>query len=66
LRFTPALNFEATGERVPFALLRERNEERDDRAEQARAMRLDGMTLQEIAEALGYKSASSVHTLLKE
>ncbi|MBO7199673.1 MAG: hypothetical protein J6V26_06540 [Alistipes sp.] len=46
--------------------MRERNEERDERAEQARAMRLDGMTLQEIAEALGYKSASSVHTLLRE
>ncbi|MBO7199701.1 MAG: AAA family ATPase [Alistipes sp.] len=64
LRFTPALNFEATGERVPFALLRERNEERDDRAEQARAMRLDGMTLQQIADALGYKSPQSVSNLL--
>ena len=64
LRFTPALNFEATGERVPFALLRERNEEREDRAEQARAMRLDGMTLQQIADALGYKSPQSVSNLL--
>ena len=27
LRFTPSLNFEATGERVPFGLLKERNEE---------------------------------------
>ena len=65
LRFTPSLNFEATGERVPFGLLREHNEERDDKAEQARALREEGMTLQQIAEALGYKSASWVHTLLK-
>ena len=64
LRFTPQLNFEATGERVPFALLREHNEERDERAEQARAMRLEGMTLQQIADALGYKNRSSVHALL--
>jgi AraC-like DNA-binding protein len=39
---------------------------RDERAEQARAMRLEGKTLQQIAEALGYKSVSSAHTLLKE
>ncbi len=65
LWFTPSLNFEATGERIPFGLLRERNEEHDERAEQARAMRLEGMTLQQIADALGYKSVSSVHTLLK-
>ena len=64
LRFTPSLNFEATGERIPFAMLRERNEEHDERAEQARAMRLEGMTLQQIADALGYKNRSSVHALL--
>ena len=61
-----SLNFEATGERIPFGLLRERNEERDERAELARAMREEGKTLKEIADALGYKSVSSVHTLLKE
>lgn len=33
--------------------------------QRARAMRDEGMTLQQIAEALGYKSVSSVHTLLK-
>ena len=58
------LNFEATGERVPFALLRERNEERDERAELARAMREEGKTLQQIADELGYKNRSSVHALL--
>ena len=66
LRFTPSLNFEATGERVPFALLREHNEERDERAEQARALRDEGMTLQQIADALGYKSRSSVSILLSK
>ena len=66
LRFTPSLNFEATGERVPFSMLKERNEERDERAEQARALRDEGMTLQQIAEALGYKNRSSVCALLKQ
>ena len=66
LRFTPALNFEATGERVPFGLLKERNEERDERAEQARALRDEGMTLQQIAEVLGYKSPQSVSNLLNK
>ena len=66
LRFTPSLNFEATGERVPFAMLKERDEERDEKIELARAMREEGKTLKEIADALGYKSISSVHTLLKE
>ena len=66
LRFTSSLNFEATGERVPFNLLRERNEERDEKAELARAMREEGKTLQQIADELGYKNRSSVYTLLKE
>ena len=66
LRFTPSLNFEATGERVPFSMLKEHNEERDERAEQARAMRDEGMTLQQIADTLGYKSASTIVNLLKE
>lgn len=68
LRFTPGLNFVATGERVPFALLRERSEAsdiRDERLEQARALRAEGKTLQQIADALGYKSVAAVHYLLK-
>lgn len=64
LRFTSSLNFEATGERVPFNLLRERNEERDEKAELARAMREEGKSYRQIAEELGYKSPSSVHSLL--
>ena len=48
-----------------FAALRERDTERDDRIAQARAMRDEGMTLQEIADVLGYKSASGVHKLLE-
>ena len=66
LRFTPSLNFEATGERVPFALLREHNEERDERAEQARALRDEGMSYRQIAEELGYKSPSTVLNLLNK
>jgi AraC-like DNA-binding protein len=37
---------------------------RDERAEQARAMREEGKTLQQIADALGYKNRSSIHALL--
>ena len=40
------------------------NDEVEDKAAIARAMREEGKTLQEIADALGYKSISSVHTLL--
>ena len=50
----------------PFSMLCERNEERDERAELARAMREEGKTLQQIADELGYKSVSSVHTLLNK
>ena len=65
LRFSPGLNFTATGERVPFSQLRDRSDDEvEDKAAIARAMREEGKTLQEIADALGYKSISSVHTLL--
>lgn len=51
-------------ERVPFNLLRERNEERDEKAELARAMREEGNTLQQIADELGYKSRSAVSYII--
>ena len=66
LRFTESLNFEATGRRVPFAALRERNDEQDEKVALARAMREEGKTLQDIADALGYKSVSTVHYLLSK
>jgi len=66
LRFTPSLNFEATGRRVPFSALRERNEEQDEKVAQARALREEGKSYREIAEILGYKSHASVMALLKE
>ena len=68
LRFTDTLNFEATGARVPFAALRERTEEQEDLAAKAQialAMKAEGKNYDEIAEALGYKSRSSVCELLK-
>ena len=40
------------------------DEERDERAEQARAMRDEGMSYRQIAEELGYKSPQSVSNLL--
>lgn len=69
LRFTSALNFVATGERVPFGALRERLPEQDaesaERLEIIRTMRSEGKTLQEIADELGYKSRTSVMNILK-
>ena len=47
-----------------FGALRERDADLDSRAERARAMRSEGKTLQEIADALGYKSASYIHKIL--
>ena len=60
--FTPSLNYEATGERVPFGLLKER----DEKAELARAMREEGKSYRQIAEELGYKSRSSVIEILNK
>ena len=64
LRFTDSLNFEPTGERVPFAALRERNDDMDEKVLLAQEMRNEGKTLQEIADALGYKSPSTIYNLL--
>ena len=67
LRFSPGLNFTATGERVPFSCIRDRSdEEGEDKATLARAMRDEGKTLQQIADALGYNNPSSIHYLLNK
>ena len=66
LRFTDSLNFEPTGERVPFAALRERNDDMDEKVLLAQEMRNEGKTLQEIADALGYKNRSSISLMLKK
>ena len=59
--------FEPTGERVPFAALRERNDEAEEleKLELIRSMRDEGKTLQEIADTLGYKSRSAIANILK-
>ena len=56
--------FEPTGERVPFAALKERNDDMDEKVLLAQEMRNEGKTLQEIADALGYKSPSTIYNLL--
>ena len=64
-----ALNFEATSARVPFAALRERTERDDEMDEKiilVRAMREEGKSYSQIAEAVGYKSKTSVMKLLRE
>ena len=66
LRFTPGLNFEATGERVPFALLRESSDEPDERIELAKAMRSEGKTYRQIADELGVKSVSTIHNYVNK
>lgn len=77
LRFTECLNFEATGERVPFALLRERDPDREERdreklaakqelTRQMQQMRFQGMSYRQIADELGMKSHASIIRALKE
>ena len=62
LRFTPALNFEATGNRVPFSMLRERDPEKEsadtERLELIKAMREEGKSYQEIADILDLSKTS--------
>ena len=70
LRFSPGLNFTTTGDRVPFACIRDRSDEEgedkvDERIELALKMRDEGKSLQQIADILGYKSKSSVLNLIK-
>jgi KaiC/GvpD/RAD55 family RecA-like ATPase len=69
LRFMPDLTFEATGDRVPFEMLKERDVEREteesEKLEMIRTLRDEGKSLQEIADMLGYSNKSSVHRILK-
>ena len=69
LRFDQNLNYTATGERVPFSQLRERDPEKEgaeaERLELIKSLRDEGKTLQEIADMLGYKSRSTVMNMLK-
>ena len=70
LRFTEGLNYEATGERVPFEMLRERDPEKEEadgeKLALIRTMREEGKTLREIADALGFKSHTTVRRKLQE
>ena len=69
LRFTPALNFEATGERVPFGLLRERNEEKEtaeaERLALVQSLRDEGKSYREIAEMTEMSAATVCRILQK-
>ena len=69
LRFTPSLNFEATGERVPFGLLREHNEEKEaaeaERFALVQSLRDEGKSYREIAEMTDIPK-STVHRLLEK
>jgi hypothetical protein len=55
---------------VPFGLLKERNPDKEaeeaERYELICSMKSEGMTLQQIAAALGYKSHSSVSDIIKK
>ena len=63
------LNYTATGERVTFAMLRERDMDKESeeaqKLELIRSMREEGMTFQQIADELGYKDGSSIQKKLK-
>ena len=64
------LDYEATGERVPFEMLRERDPEKEEADSEKlaliRTMREEGKTLREIADALGFKSHTTVRRKLQE
>ena len=64
-----ALNFEATGARVPFAALKARNPDKEaeelERYELICSMKAEGRTQQQIADALGYKDRSTICKILK-
>ena len=64
-----ALNFEATGARVPFAALKERNPDKEaeelERYELICSMKAEGRTQQQIADALGYKDRSTIAKIIK-
>ena len=70
LHFDNSLNYTATGERVPFALLKERNldaeAEEAQKLELIRSMREEGKTYQQIADELGYKSKSTIINICKK
>ena len=66
LRFTPELNFEATGERVPFGLLREHSDNDNEKLQLIQQMRSEGYSLRRIADELGYKSKTSIVDMLKK
>jgi len=69
LRFDSTLLFSATGARMPFEMLKRRSEDDEreyDKFEQARTLRSEGKTLDQIALQLGYKSKTSVINLLKK
>ncbi len=69
LRFHPDFTFTNTGERVHFDLLAKRNPtdvDRKEKYDQAQKLKLEGKTYKQIADALGYKSKSSVSKLFED
>ena len=69
LLFDQNLNYTATGNRVPFAMLKERDVDKEsveaERLELIKSLREEGKTLQEIADIIGL-STSTVHRLLQK
>jgi RecA-family ATPase len=69
LHFDENMNFTNTGGRTDFELLRrldpEREQEQQDKATRARELQSQGLTLEQIATAMGYKSKTSIINLLK-
>lgn len=63
LQFTENMTFHSTGERVPLDNLKN-NDEKEAKRNQALKLKEQGMTQQEIAEALGYANKSSISKLL--
>jgi DNA invertase Pin-like site-specific DNA recombinase len=69
LRFTPLLNVEATGERVPSSMLKERDVEREEaeaeRLALVQSLRAEGKSYREIAERTEMSAATVCRILQK-
>lgn len=65
LQFSENMTFHSTGERVPLDYLKSNNEQ-ETKIRQALELQEQGMSFQEIANAMGYANKSSVSRLLNK
>lgn len=64
LRFTENMTFENTGERIPFESLVKQDDGGKQKYEQIKELQKQGLSMEKIAERMGYASKSSVSRLV--